>query len=432
MTAADPFSRRLLERHPQKIDLSLDRMRAVCRALGDPQDRLPPVVHVAGTNGKGSTVAFLRAMAEAAGLTVHAYTSPHLVRFNERIRLAGTLIDNATLAAALDAVEAAERRSGVRATVFEATTAAAFLTMAEIPADLALIEVGLGGSLDATNVIGRPLLSVITPVDLDHAEFLGPHLEGVAAEKAGILKPGAPAVIARQAEVAMAVIARRAEQLHVPMRTMGEHFDAWGERGGLVFQDDACFLDLPAPALVGPHQIDNAGLAVAAALELDLPGEAIADGLTEAHWPARMQRLTGGPLAEMATRLDAELWLDGGHNPHAARALVETVAERHARSPRPLALIVGLLTSKDAAGFLGPLADLNARVLTVSFESGTAWDARDLADQARASGLDADASPGVEAALHQALVEGARRIVICGSLYLAGEVLVLSPDTWPV
>ncbi len=428
----DPTSRRLLERHPQKIDLSLDRMRAVCRALGDPQDRLAPVVHVAGTNGKGSTLAFLRAMAEASGLSVHAYTSPHLVRFNERIRLAGTLIDDDTLAAALDAVEAAERRAGVQATVFEATTAAAFLAMAEVPADLALIEVGLGGTLDATNVIVRPLLSVITPVDLDHAEFLGPQLEGVAAEKAGILKPGAPAVVARQAEVAQAVIARRAEQMHAPIRFMGEHFDAWGEHGGLVFQDDSCFLDLPAPALVGPHQIDNAGLAVAAALELDLPGEAIADGLTEAHWPARMQRLTGGPLAEAAARYDAEVWLDGGHNPHAARALVETVMERQAKSPRPLALIVALLTSKDAAGFLTPLADLNARVLTVGFEAGAAWDARDLADQARAAGLDADGATDVAAGLDQALGEGARRVVVCGSLYLAGEVLALSPDTWPV
>lgn len=428
----DPIARRLLARHPQKIDLSLGRMRALCRALGDPQDRLPPVVHVAGTNGKGSTVAFIRAMAEAAGLSVHAYTSPHLVRFNERIRLAGALIDDDTLSAALDAVEGAGRLAGVEATVFEATTAAAFLAMAQIPADLALIEVGLGGTLDATNVIARPLLSVITPVDLDHAEFLGPHLEGVAAEKAGILKPGVPAVVARQAEVAMAVIARRAEQTHSPLKTMGEHFDAWGERGGLVFQDESSFLDLPAPALDGPHQIDNAGLAVAAALELDLPGEAIADGLVEATWPARMQRLTGGPLAEAAARRDAEVWLDGGHNPHAARALVETLAQRQAKGARPLALIVGMISTKDAFGFLEPLAALQARVLTVGFDAAAAVDPRDLADRARAVGLDADAVGGVEEAVDQALAEGARRLVVCGSLYLAGEVLGLSPETWPV
>ena len=275
----DPISERLRARHPQRIDLSLDRMKALCAALGDPQHRLPPVVHVAGTNGKGSTVAMIRAIAEAAGLRVHAYTSPHLVRFNERIRLAGRLIEDDALNAVLDRIEAAMAETGSEATVFESTTAAAFLAMAETPADLAIVEVGLGGVLDATNVIERPLLSVIAPVDYDHAEVLGTDLAGIAAEKAGVLKAGAPGVIARQQEAAMAAIERAAQAVHAPLTGMGVDFDAWAERGGMVFQNQERFLDLPAPGLAGAHQIDNAGVAVAAALELDLPEAAIAQGL---------------------------------------------------------------------------------------------------------------------------------------------------------
>ena len=333
----DPISERLRARHPQRIDLSLERMRALCGALGDPQHRLPPVIHVAGTNGKGSTVAFIRAIAEAAGLRVHAYTSPHLVRFNERIRLAGRLIEGDALNAVLDRVEAAIDASGSEATVFESTTAAAFVAMSETPADLAIIEVGLGGVLDATNVIERPLLSVITPVDLDHAEFLGTSLRGVAVEKAGILKAGARGLIARQAEEAMAAIEVAAQAVRVPLTVMGVDFDAWAERGGMAFQDQNRFLDLPAPALAGPHQIANAGLAAAVALELDLTESAIAEGLRTVRWPARMQRLTVGPYGEAARAADAELWLDGGHNPHAGAALAETLAERQARAPRPTA-----------------------------------------------------------------------------------------------
>ena len=342
----DPISQRLRARHPQRIDLSLDRMRILCAALGDPQDRLPPVVHVAGTNGKGSTVAFIRAIAEAAGLRVHSYTSPHLVRFNERIRLAGQLIGDQALNAVLDRVEAAIDRGGSEATVFESTTAAAFVAMSETPADLAIIEVGLGGRLDATNVIDRPLLSVITPVDLDHAEFLGNELGGVAGEKAGILKAGARGLIARQAGPAMAVIEAAAQAVHAPLTVMGVDFDAWAERGGLSFQDQERFLDLPAPALTGPHQIDNAGLAIAVALELDLPEAAIAGGLRSVRWPARMQRLTAGPYGEAARAADAELWLDGGHNPHAAAAMAVALGERQARAARPLALIVGILANR--------------------------------------------------------------------------------------
>ncbi|KQW86488.1 bifunctional folylpolyglutamate synthase/dihydrofolate synthase [Brevundimonas sp. Root1279] len=425
----DPISERLRQRHPQRIDLSLGRMRALCAALGDPQNELPPVVHVAGTNGKGSTVAFLRAIAEAAGLRVHVYSSPHLVRFNERIRLAGQLIDDATLNAILDRVEAA-MGDGAEATVFESTTAAALLAMSEAPADLAIIEVGLGGVLDATNVIERPLLSLITPVDLDHREFLGDTLTAVAGEKAGILKAGAPGLVARQPEEAMAVIERAAAAVQAPLTVMGVDFDAWAERGGMAWQDQQRFLDLPAPALAGPHQIDNAALAVAAALELDLPAAAIAKGLQTVRWPARMQRLTAGPYGEAARAADAELWLDGGHNPHAARALAEALAERQAKAPRPVALIVGMLANKDAGGFFEALSASGATVFTVPFE-GAAAEPEALASVARGHGLGATPCASVDEAMERALRLGAGRVVICGSLYLAGEVLGASRETWP-
>ncbi|MBL0968631.1 MAG: bifunctional folylpolyglutamate synthase/dihydrofolate synthase [Brevundimonas sp.] len=423
----DPISERLRARHPQRIDLSLDRMKALCAALGDPQHRLPPVVHVAGTNGKGSTVALIRAIAEAAGLKVHVYTSPHLVRFNERIRLAGELISDAQLGGILDRIEAVAGQ----ATVFESTTAAAFVAMSETPADLAIIEVGLGGVLDATNVIERPLLSVITPVDLDHAEFLGTSLRGIAIEKAGILKPGARGLVARQSDEAMTAIEEVAQAVHAPLTVMGVDFDAWAERGGLAFQDQERFLDLPAPALAGPHQIANAGLAVAVALELDLPEQAIAEGLQTVRWPARLQRLSAGPYGEAASAAEAELWLDGGHNPHAGRALAIALAERQARAPRPTALIVGMLANKDAGGFFEALRDSDASVFTVPFD-GAAAEPEALAAVARGHGLGAQASGDVRQALEHALRLGAGRVVICGSLYLAGEVLGASPETWPV
>jgi dihydrofolate synthase/folylpolyglutamate synthase len=422
----DPISERLRARHPQRIDLSLGRMKALCAALGDPQHRLPPVIHVAGTNGKGSTVALLRAIAEAAGLKVHVYTSPHLVRFNERIRLVGELITDEVLNAILDRIEAV---SG-EATVFESTTAAAFVAMSEAQADLAIIEVGLGGVLDATNVIERPLLSLITPVDLDHAEFLGTSLRGIAVEKAGILKPGARGLIARQSEEAMGAIEVAAQAVGAPLTVMGVDFDAWAERGGLAFQDQERFLDLPAPALTGSHQIDNAGLAIAAALELDLPETAIAEGLRAVRWPARMQRLSEGPYGEAARAADAELWLDGGHNPHAARALAAALAQRQAKAPRPTALIVGMLGNKDAGGFFEALRESGATVFTVGFE-GAAAEPEALAAVARGHGLGATPAGTVEQALAQALRLGAGRVVICGSLYLAGEVLGASRETWP-
>ncbi len=423
----DPVSARLRARHPQKIDLSLDRMRTLCAVLGEPQHRLPPVIHVAGTNGKGSTVAFIRAMAEAAGLKVHVYTSPHLVRFNERIRLAGRLIEDDHLSAILDRIEAVK---GVETTVFESTTAAAFVAMAETPADLAIVEVGLGGMLDATNVIERPLLSVIAPVDLDHAEFLGTDIAMIAGEKAGILKAGARGIVARQSEAALAVIEARAHAVQTPLTLMGTDFDAWAERGGMVFQNTERFLDLPAPALTGPHQVANGGLAAAVALELDLPETAIAEGIAAVRWPARMQRLTGGPFGAAAKAAEAELWLDGGHNPHAGRALADTLAERQRHAPRPLALIVGMLANKDHGGFFEALKDTGAHVFTVAFE-GAAAEPDALAAVARGHGLGAQGATSVRAALSRALTLGAGRVVICGSLYLAGEVLGADRTTWP-
>ena len=425
-----PISERLRARHPQRIDLSLDRMKALCAALGEPQDRLPPVVHVAGTNGKGSTVALIRAIAEAAGLKVHAYTSPHLVRFNERIRLAGKLIEDEALNAILDRIEAAMAETDSEATVFESTTAAAFVAMSETPADLAIVEVGLGGVLDATNVIERPLLSVIAPVDYDHAEFLGTDLAAIASEKAGVVKAGAPAVIARQREEAMAAIERRAADVHARLTVLGVDFDAWAERGGMAFQTADLFMDLPAPALAGAHQIDNAALAVAAAVELDLPEAAIAEGLTPVRWPARLQRISAGPYGEAARAADAELWLDGGHNPHAGRALAAFLAERQARAPRPLALICGMLSNKDAGGFFAALKDSQATVFTVGFD-GAAADPAALAAVARGHGLAATPAGSVDEALNLALRLGAGRVAICGSLYLAGEVLGASESTWP-
>ena len=426
----DPISERLRARHPQRIDLSLDRMRTLCAALGDPQHRLPPVVHVAGTNGKGSTVALIRAIAEAAGLRVHAYTSPHLVRFNERIRLAGRLIEDDALNAILDRIEAVMAATDSEATVFESTTAAAFLAMSETPADLAVIEVGLGGVLDATNVIERPLLSVIAPVDYDHAEFLGTDLAGIASEKAGVLKAGAPAVIARQREEAMAAIERRAADVHARLTVLGVDFDAWAERGGMAFQTADLFMDLPAPVLAGAHQIDTAALAVAAAIELDLPEAAIAEGLRTVRWPARLQRLSAGPYGEAARAAEAELWLDGGHNPHAGRALAAFLAERQARAARPLALICGMLANKDAGGFFAALKDSHATVFTVGFD-GAAADPAALAAVARGHGLAATPAGSVGEALDLALRLGAGRVAICGSLYLAGEVLGASQATWP-
>jgi len=434
----DAALERLKRLHPKLIDLSLDRMARLCAALGDPQKRLPPVIHVAGTNGKGSTVAFLRAMAEAAGLSVHVYSSPHLVRFAERIRLAGTLISDDQLASILDRVEAAN--AGQPITFFEVTTAAAFLAFAETPADLCLLEVGLGGVFDATNVVEGVAVSAIAPVDLDHREFLGDTIEQIAGEKAGILRAGVPAVLGRQSEAALAVIEARAEAVGAPLTVLGRDFDAWSEHGGVTFNTVAGgmerLIELPAPALHGPHQIDNAALAVAAMLALNDPrvGEdAIRRGVAAARWPARLQRLTGGTYGEQANARGAELWLDGGHNPHAARALAEALAAMGRRDGRPLVLVTGMLGNKDAAGFFAAFAPLASKVFTVPVDSEVAADPAGLAAVAAGAGLEAEACVDVQQGLTAALsADGPPpRVVICGSLYLAGEVLGADRETWP-
>ncbi len=428
----DAALERLRALHPIKIDLSLGRTLRLLDDLGRPQDRLPPVVHVAGTNGKGSTIAFLRAIAEAAGLHVHVMISPHLVRFAERIRLAGTLITDEQLTDVIARVETAN--AGQAITFFEITTCAAFQAFTETPADLCIVEVGLGGRFDSTNVIDHPAVSVIAPVDIDHREYLGDTLAAIAGEKAGIIKPGRPVVASRQHEEASAVIEAEAERLGAPITLGGRDFDGWAEAGGMAFQGGEALLDLPSPSLFGLHQIDNAALAIAAALALNDPRitpQAIAQGLRTAVWPARMQRLRTGPLSERAKAYGADLWLDGGHNPHAARALAEAARGMRARDGRPVTLIVGLLQRKDAEGVFDAFRTLDARLIATGFTSELAAPPETLA--AAAPGLNVEIAADVEQALDLALTGNGPppHIIICGSLYLAGEVLAMSRDTWP-
>ena len=433
--ASDGAIRRLRALHPSLIDLSTGRIERLLRVLGDPHERLGPVVHIAGTNGKGSTTAFLRAIAEAAGLKVHVLTSPHLVRFCERIRVAGTLISDGELSSRIDEVEAANR--GEPISFFEITTALAFHAFAQTPADLTLVEVGLGGRFDATNVFDRPAVSVITPVHYDHVDLLGPGLAKIAWEKAGVIKAGRPVMAARQPDEALAVIEAEAEALGAPLTLMGRDIEAFEEHGRLRVQWPDQLLDLPPPSLPGEHQFANAGLAAAVALALDDPridATAIARGVVTAVWPGRMQRLTAGPLAEMARNRGADVWLDGAHNPHAARALAEVCARMKARDGRPIVLIVGLLGRKDATGFFEAFTDLSPRVFATAFDSGNATPARGLAATARSVGLDATGvNGGVAAALGRALRAAGPppHVVICGSLHFVGDVLMLSPETWP-
>lgn len=417
---SDRVLERLMSLHPKVIDLSLERMERILAALGHPERRLPPVIHVAGTNGKGSAVAMLRAGLEAAGERVHVYTSPHLVRFHERIRLAGTLISEDRLIAELEACERAN--GGAPITYFEITTAAALKAMAEEPADRVLLEVGLGGRLDATNVIDRPALTVITPVSLDHQHFLGETLPEIAAEKAGILKRRTPCIVGPQEDAALAVIEERAEALGAPLLVADRDWQAREEHGRLAFQDTGGLLDLPLPALAGPHQIANAGMALAGLRALGQGEAACAAALARAEWPARMQRLREGRLAALARESGADLWLDGGHNPAAGRALAEALA----RLPRrPLHLVTGMLRTKDAAGFLRALAPHAARLHAVSIPGEAATlPAAETAALARAEGIAAGEAPSVAAALGAIVAaEPHARILICGSLYLAGAVL---------
>jgi dihydrofolate synthase / folylpolyglutamate synthase len=423
------IAERLLALHPKRIDLSLGRIERLLAALDHPERRLPPVIHVAGTNGKGSTVAFARAILEAAGKRVHVYTSPNLVRLNERFRLGqsggGGFVDDEELADTLMECESAN--AGAPITVFEIETAAAFLLFSQHAADVALLEVGLGGRLDATNVVERPLASVITRVSIDHREFLGDTIEQIAAEKAGILKPGVPAIIASQTREALAVIERQAARVRAPLSVAGEHWTATEERGRLVYQDDDGLLDLPAPKLYGRHQFENAGTAIAALRRggLKLPPAAFEAGMTRVDWPARMQRLSQGRLVSLIPA-ESELWLDGGHNADGGRAIAAALADLEERVSRPLVLIVGMLSTKDSAGFLKNFSGLARRVITIPIHHDKAVPAKALADIAREAALPALARDDLDSALEAAGkldLEPAPRILITGSLYLAGEVL---------
>jgi dihydrofolate synthase / folylpolyglutamate synthase len=420
---------RLLALHPKRIDLSLGRIERLLAALGHPERRLPPVIHVAGTNGKGSTIAFARAVLEAAGKSVHVYTSPNLVRLNERFRLGrpdgGRLVDDAELVDALLECEAGN--AGAPITVFEVETAAGFLLFARHPADVLLLEVGLGGRLDATNVVERPLASVITRISLDHHEFLGDTIEQIAAEKAGILKADVAAVISGQSREALAVIERQAARVRAPLAIAGEHWTATEERGRLVYQDDDGLLDLPAPKLYGRHQFENAGAAIAALRRagLKLPAAAFEAGMVRVDWPARMQRLSQGRLAALLPA-QSELWLDGGHNADGGRAVAAALADLEERVPRPLVLIVGMLATKDAAGFLQHFSGLARRVIAVPIAHDKTVPAAALAGVARDIGIPALARDDLESAIDIAGkldLEPAPRVLITGSLYLAGEVL---------
>ena len=404
--------------HPKVIDLTLDRMARLLPRLGDPQLHLPPVIHVAGTNGKGSTQAMIRAGIEAAGQTAHAYTSPHLARFHERIRVAGRIIPEADLARLLEDCEQAN--GGDPITFFEITTCAAFVAFARTPADWTLLEVGLGGRWDATNVIGAPRLSVITPISLDHQQYLGDTVAEIATSKAGIIKRRVPCVVGPQPEDVLAVIEDEAARLGAPLLVRGQHWMAWRERDRLIFQDETGLIDLPLPTLPGPHQIDNAGAALAALRHLGFDEVACEAAVTRADWPARMQRLRRGPLADAAPR--AELWLDGGHNPAGGEAVAATLA---AMPKRPTHLVVGMLNTKDVAGYLRPLAALADTLSAVSIpgEKNT-LPAEDTAAAARAAGLDARIADDVLSAVAGiAAADPTARILICGSLYLAGHVL---------
>jgi dihydrofolate synthase/folylpolyglutamate synthase len=434
--SSDAVLERLLSLHPKIIDLTLDRVWRLLAAMGEPQRSLPPVVHIAGTNGKGSTLAMIRAGMEAEGKAVHAYTSPHLARFHERIRIAGELIREPALAALL---EECERVNGDQPiTFFEITTVAAYVAFARAEADYTLLEVGLGGRLDATNVIDRPALTVITPVSIDHQQYLGESLEEIAFEKAGILKPGIPCVVGPQADAAREVIEARAAELRAPLFIHGQDWMVRTEHGRLVYEDTRGLLDLDPPALIGAHQFENAGLAVAALRALGAALRALGFGetacraaLAQAVWPARMQRLTRGPLAEqMAERMPggATLWLDGGHNAAAGEALAAVVA---GLPPAALWLITGMLDTKSAEDYLRPLAPHAAGAVTVTIpDTVAAIPARELAKRAQTAGLQAQPADSVMQALdailaktHGSTPDAPLRVLICGSLYLAGAVL---------
>jgi dihydrofolate synthase / folylpolyglutamate synthase len=425
---------RLSALHPNRIDLSLDRMHRLLEGLDHPERKLPPVIHVAGTNGKGSTVAYLRAILEAAGLRVHAYTSPFLVRINECFRLGraggGVLVGDDELRAALEHCERVN--AGAPLTFFEAKTAAAFCLFAQHAADVLLLEVGLGGRLDSTNVVDAPIATVIAPISMDHTEFLGDSLTAIAGEKAAIIKPNVPVISAEQAPEALVVIEQQAKRQRAPLYAAGQQWHVGVECGRLVYQDDRGLMDLAAPRLFGRHQFDNAGLAIATlrAIETFKIGHAAFEaGIVNAEWPARMQRLSAGALIEMGPQ-GSEIWLDGGHNAEGGRVAAAALGDLEERVSRPLVVITGMMASKDATAFLANFGGLTRHIIAVTIPGeDNAMPTDRLADAARSLGMRVEISAGIEAALRtlaRLAYEVPPRILITGSLYLAGHVLALN------
>ncbi|WP_224704758.1 bifunctional folylpolyglutamate synthase/dihydrofolate synthase [Devosia aquimaris] len=422
MSRTDAILKRLSALHPKLIDLSLDRMMPLLADLGNPHQHLPPVIHVAGTNAKGSTIAYLRAFLEAAGKSVHVYNSPHLVRFNERIRLAGKLVDTRRLNATLERVEAVN--AGRSITFFEVTTVAAMLLYAENRADYLLLETGMGGTYDTTNVVEHPLGVIITPVDIDHQGFLGKTIAEIAVSKAGILKRGSKAVIGLQQPDGRAVIERAAHRLGVRPIWQGEDFHGQSQDGRLVYQDEDGLLDLPPPALIGAHQFHNAALAIAATRHFGLPVDAaaLAKGLRSVVWPARMMPLHG-KLRDMLHD-GSELWLDGGHNVHGATALAAAIADMNRTRPAPLVLIMGMMNTRDPAAFLAPFDGQVQQIYTLTVPGEpNSHRADEIAHKARGAGFAAAPKRSILSALKAAADVPNARVLICGSLYLAGDVL---------
>ncbi|MDX8455877.1 folylpolyglutamate synthase/dihydrofolate synthase family protein [Mesorhizobium sp. VK9D] len=429
--SADREIEHLMTLHPKGFDLSLDRVTRLLERLGNPQDRLPPVIHIAGTNGKGSCAAFSRALLEAAGHLVHVHTSPHLVNWHERYRLAaedgGKLVDDDVFAEAI--ARAAEVNAGQKITVFEILTAVTFILFSEHPAEAAIIEVGLGGRFDATNVIKRPAVSVIMPISMDHEAYLGDRVELIAAEKAGIMKRGCPVVIgAQESETALQVLIETAERLDCPTVVYGQDFLAFEENGRMVYQDEDGLMDLPSPRLPGRHQFANAAAAIAAvkAAGFEISHRATEKAMTHVAWPARMQKLPQGKLVELAPK-GAEIWLDGGHNPSAGIVIAEALAEQEEKNPRPLILISGMINTKDQTGYFSAFKGLARHVYTVPVTSSDAGVPNDeLALRAAEAGLSAEPVSSVASALmllRDSWDGPAPRILIGGSLYFAGAVL---------
>ncbi len=430
----DEVIARLSTLHPNRIDLGLDRMHRLLEQLDHPERKLPPVIHVAGTNGKGSTVAYLRAMLEAAGLRVHAYTSPYLVRINECFRLGraggGVLVSDDELLAALEHCE--RTNAGAPLTFFEAKTAAAFCLFAQHPADVLLLEVGLGGRLDSTNVIEAPLASVVASISMDHTEFLGDSLTAIAGEKAAIIKRNVPVISAEQPREVMAVIEQQAKRLRAPLFAAGEGWHVNVECGRLVYQDERGLMDLAAPKLFGRHQFDNAGLAIATLRAIEspkIPSAAFETGIVSAEWPARMQRVSSGRLIEWGPP-GSEIWLDGGHNAEGGRVVAAALGDLEERVSRPLVVVAGMMANKDASGFLANFAGLTRHIMAVPIpDQPNVMPPERFADAARSLGMRVEISASVEAALRTLAglaYEIPPRILITGSLYLAGHVLALN------